>query len=409
MKLCVNCRKLPATRRGVTCSPACAYEHRYGKKETDSTVPGSPSKPSEEHDKKGDSWLISLNRTRIKSLEELVEHCSIDLRVWQVERWVCNKWEVGAKDESGSIKTEPLFQVKAWLKRNSDLAFAVNEFEALKEQAKKFSVKVKGLPRPRIPSGNMLEISIPDIHVGKLAWARETGDNYDTPIAVKRYSEALDSLVARVSGYKLDEIVLVVGNDMFHVDTRSNTTTGGTPQDTDSRYHKVFKIVRKMITEKIKQLREIAPVRVVVVSGNHDELTSWHLGDSLECTFEGYEDVTIDNEPCARKFHQFGEVMLMWVHGDKGKRSDYPLIMATSERKMWGKTKFSEIHCGHLHTTRVDEFHGARVRILPSLCGTDYWHSANGYTGNVKCAEGFLWNKEQGLLSIGYHTVNEDQ
>ncbi len=35
--------------------------------------------------------------TRISSLDELVAHCKIDLQVWAVERWICNKWEMAAK------------------------------------------------------------------------------------------------------------------------------------------------------------------------------------------------------------------------------------------------------------------------------------------------------------------------
>jgi hypothetical protein len=42
-------------------------------------------------------------------------------------------------------------------------------------------------------------------------------------------------LLKRTSTYPLAEILLVVGNDLLHTDSRSNTTTAGTPQDTDSR------------------------------------------------------------------------------------------------------------------------------------------------------------------------------
>jgi len=70
---------------------------------------------------------------RIKTLEQLLEACEVDLNVWRVERYIVNKWEVGAKEEhtdlafdngvmTGAVKKEgllvhPLFQVKAWLVR----------------------------------------------------------------------------------------------------------------------------------------------------------------------------------------------------------------------------------------------------------------------------------------------------
>ena len=67
------------------------------------------------------SWEISVSKnSRITSLEELIEHCKIDLNVWDIDRHVINKWEVWAKDEDGKIVTEPLYQIKAWLKKKSE-------------------------------------------------------------------------------------------------------------------------------------------------------------------------------------------------------------------------------------------------------------------------------------------------
>jgi hypothetical protein len=61
--------------------------------------------------------LTSDNSGRITSLKQLLEYCEVDLDVWEVERHVVNKWEVGAKDSHKNIKVHPLFQVKAWLRR----------------------------------------------------------------------------------------------------------------------------------------------------------------------------------------------------------------------------------------------------------------------------------------------------
>ena len=80
----------------------------------------------------GDSWMITLPKTRICTLEQLVEHCQIDLRIWEVERWVCNKWEMGYKDKEGEAKVEPLFQVKAFLKKRKEMEAALREIEDLK-------------------------------------------------------------------------------------------------------------------------------------------------------------------------------------------------------------------------------------------------------------------------------------
>jgi hypothetical protein len=45
------------------------------------------------------------------------------LNTWEIERHIINKWEVGAKDEeSGKIITEPLYQVKACIKKRKEVS-----------------------------------------------------------------------------------------------------------------------------------------------------------------------------------------------------------------------------------------------------------------------------------------------
>lgn len=80
----------------------------------------STEKPvlTETDDIAGDKRTLTLPRTRIQTLEELVEHCKVDLTVWEVERFICNKWEMGFKDDfTGKAGTVPLFQVKAFLRK----------------------------------------------------------------------------------------------------------------------------------------------------------------------------------------------------------------------------------------------------------------------------------------------------
>jgi hypothetical protein len=362
---------------------------------------------SETHEVDGDTWSVSMDATRIKSLEQLVEHCSVDLNLWEVDRFVCNKWEVGAKNDAGRIAVEPLFQVKAWFKKRPGMAFATEEIESLKADAKRHAPKYKAIVYKNTPTGNIAEIAIPDIHIGKLAWGRETMDeDYDTRKAIALFREAMLGLMSRVSFLSLDRIVLVIGNDLVQIDNRNGTTTAGTVVDRDSRYHKIYKKVRQMLVEEIDKLRMIAPVLVVVVPGNHDNQTAFTLGDSLECWFHNCSEVEIQNEPTPRKYYQHGKVMIMWCHGDKAKRADYPLLMATEKPAMFGVTVYRECHTGHLHTTRTDEKLGVRVRIIPSLCPADYWHAENGFTGNIKAAEIYVWNEEEGLVNQGFFNIS---
>jgi hypothetical protein len=200
--------------------------------------------------------------------------------------------------------------------------------------------------------------------------------------------------------------VYVIGNDILNSNDAENKTAHGTIVTTDGRYHKTFRKVREALVELIEEFRQISPVRVIPVYGNHDTLSAYHLGDSLECYFHKYDDVSVENAPIYRKYYQFGKSMIMWTHGDKGQRDDYPLLMATEQPRMWADTTFREVQTGHNHKTKLDEFHGVRVRIIPALCPADDWHAENGYVGNLRSAEAQVWNITEGLIATLYY--NDD-
>ena len=353
---------------------------------------------------------ILLDKTTIHTLDELLEYCKVDLSIWKVERFIVNKWEMGytrGPQVDKTAHTKELYQVKATLVKKEEIVAARQELESLKHQAESLALIPTPIIRTNRKTGNMLEIALFDSHFGKLAWHRETGaTDYDIKIAQATFLEAVEQLLDRAKGYEFDSVLFIVGNDLLHSDNLSNQTTKGTLVDCDSRYQKTFELVRETITKCIERFRTIAPVTVKMVQGNHDELSVWHLGDSLSCLFKNYTDVTIDNEPIQRKYHQWGNNGLMFVHGHTGKRSDYPLLFATERPDIFGNTKYREIHTGHNHQTKTEEFHGVRVRIIPSLSPADSWHSSMGFTGQQRVGEAYVFNREKGLIAQFYYNAD---
>jgi hypothetical protein len=236
-----------------------------------------------------------------------------------------------------------------------------------------------------------------------LAHSVETGRRpYDVKIAVATFERALEGLIDRTKHYDYEEVLLVVGNDLFNSDNPENTTTSGTAVTTDGRFHKTFWSVRKMMVKAILRLRQIAKVRVIVVPGNHDRQTAFHLGDSLECYFHDDAMVTVENTPASRKYVEWGKCLIGFCHGDEGQRSDYALLMAAEMPGAWGKTKWREMHTGHYHKLHTEEYHGVRVRILSALTEADDWHSRQGFVGALRQAEAFVWSKEEGLIAESF-------
>lgn len=267
--------------------------------------------------------------------------------------------------------------------------------------------------KPRTRAGGerfLLEISPVDLHVGKYAWGEETGEDYDIEIAERVFTSAVSELLGRASGYAIDGIVLVVGNDLLQTDSEAGTTTAGTHVDTDSRYVKSFRRARAINSWAIRKCAEIAPTRVVIVPGNHDSLTAFHVGEVLEAEFHDIKHVEVDNTPMRRKYLRYGVNLIGWTHGNEEKHNDLPLIMAQERPDDWGKALHKEWHVGHLHKaketryTAGDSFNGVRVRILPSLCAPDAWHSNKGYVHERRACESYLWSKERGYA--GHFSAN---
>ncbi len=246
-------------------------------------------------------------------------------------------------------------------------------------------------------------ISIPDAHLGKLAWREEVGADYDLKIAVSTFKDAVLGLLAKTTGYPVDRVCMVLGNDFLNADNFALTTTRGTPQHGDGRFPKVYRAGRELLVWSIEQALTLAPVDVILIPGNHDEQSTYTIGDSLECWFRNCPDVRIDNRPSSRKYYEYGRTLLAFDHGDGVKPKSLPSVMAAEAPEAWGRSLQRECITGHLHTFRMEEVVGVNVRILPSLCASDKWHHKNGYVGNKRAAQAIYYHREQGWVGDSIH------
>jgi len=259
-------------------------------------------------------------------------------------------------------------------------------------------------------SDNLLEISLPDIHIGKLSHRDETGEDYDIKIAVERYKKAIVEILQNCNLDSVSRIVLPIGNDLIHVNSEDNMTVAGTPQDCDSRFHKMVKATKECLINVISTLSEIAPVDVVVVKGNHDATATFMIGEILDAYFHNNQNVSIDNKPTWRKYYRWQSVSIMYTHGDKEKHNDLGMIFATEQPHLWAETKHRFAKLGHLHKSKttnytpIDTAIGFQVQILPSLSATDEWHYGKGYIG-LKQAKGFLYHPLKGEIAQYTYTV----
>ena len=256
------------------------------------------------------------------------------------------------------------------------------------------------LPIYVYPRGNKLfELPIMDFHIGKLAWGEETrGGDYDLDIAEKLYRNVIQDLCTKLVAYGIQPelIVFPVGQDFFHFDTPATTTTSGTPLDSDTRFQKMYRKGVELLVWALEQLRAIAPVKVMWIPGNHDELTSYTAVVGLYHRYHGVEGVEVDLSPTYRKYVHYGNNLIGYAHGhEEGKRLGG--LMQIEAAKQWGETLYREWHIGHRHMEAVKEENGLLIRTISTITATDSWHSRLGFVGATRKAQAFVWDRDNGL------------
>ena len=384
------CRRLAKVTRKSTAISFKKYYYKYLREcRGDETVnPGMHMT---------DTGRIYIENPVSATVDELLDKFDIDKDYWKVTKQVVNEW--GSKDNYNR-------QCKAWLDRQGDI---INWDKFKAEFLITIKKNIPQIPKKEYKKGkHCLEINIFDLHLGKIAWAPETGENYDHKIAEQRFFDAVNYFKKIADMFDIEEIVFPYGNDFFNSDKDYPypQTTAGTPMENDLRWQKVFKKGREMIIAAVNSLSEIAPVKLIGVPGNHDVQKTFYLGDVLEVYYTNNTNVSVDNSPRLRKYYTYGKNLIGFTHG---RSSDVPenrllLLMPQEAPMLWAKSKYREWHCGDIHHSKKlsqkDEDHqGIVIRYMKALQGTDAWEYQKGYVGAIGGSESFIWDKEKGMIA----------
>lgn len=237
------------------------------------------------------------------------------------------------------------------------------------------------VPAPTAPSDDDLLAVYPlgDPHVGLLAWAPETGADFDLATCETLMVGAMRDLVLR--GPRARRALVINLGDFFHYDNaNARTTKGEHSLDTDSRAPKVLAVgLRIMVALIDAALEHHAEVEVDCRIGNHDAHTSLMLSLALAAHYRTEPRVTIPATVSHRAYHEHGAVLIGTTHGDRAQGEDLAGIMAAEQPTAWGRTRHRYWLCGHVHHTRRQEYRGVIVEAFRTLAARDSWHAAQGY------------------------------
>jgi len=269
--------------------------------------------------------------------------------------------------------------------------------DELWKEATKYAPQYPTIKRKIYSDSHLLVVDPADIHIGKLATAIETGDAYDSNIAVQRVKEGVLGILQKVQTFNIDKIVFIGGNDILHIDTPKRTTTSGTPQDTDGMWYDNYLTAKKLYIEVLEMLIGVADVHFVFCPSNHDYMSGFFLADSINAWFRNCDNITFDVSIAHRKYLTYGNNLISATHGDGAKMQDLPLLMA-NESKDWSSCKHKYIYTHHIHHKVSKDFGYVTVESLRSPSGTDSWHKKAGYI-SLKAIEGFLHHKDHGQIA----------
>jgi hypothetical protein len=359
--------------------------------------------------KSGPSYIARKFKVSLKDATAALKSARAEMK--QVDRKVV---KVELSNDSDNVITEfeqyldkngidhsMVNSVKYWQNMKGEQRFSVvtksdrraEEIQKdIEEFAASYSPKARVITKGRRPdykTKSTLEISLPDIHYGKLT--EITLEEME-----KQFLDTIEDLVNKGRGINIEKILLPIGNDGMNTDGMRMATTKGTPQHDVIGWKESFKGYWTLIVRAVDFLKDVAPVDIIVVSGNHDYERMFYAGDVLAGWYRNDPNVNVDNSTTPRKYYRYGKNMIMFTHGDNEKASDMPLIMATENPEMFAETEFREAHCGHYHKEQVNEYRGVKVRFLPSICALDEWHKKMGYQ-SLRTAQAFIWNHDEGL------------
>lgn len=361
-------------------------------------------------DVKGDKATLTSNSITIDTLEKALAISKVDLEEWEVERHVVNSWGVTIKLADGTPHYATNYQVKVW--------FRPKQPQPLQEAMRGLIESMPKLKFPKVKrvapvSDYAAEIAPYDAHMGKFAWGQETGQgDMDLSISSEILIESCMANLNHLSNYAISKVYYVLGNDLLHFENyMAETPQGRHHLDVDSRLPKVIQRAIETVTRCVNMCRELAPVEVVWIPGNHDMHASYWLSEILKHVFQNDEHVTIDNDPMPRKARLWGDLLVAWTHDASGRKMAPTINMLPQFwPELWSQSKYREWHTGHKHKKEETKFKpvhtvgGVIVRQVPALSTIDFWHMDNAFVDAVPAGESFLWHKKGGVL--GHFTAN---
>lgn len=392
-------KHFPAELRGFTESQAL-------RKARNVTQRDAIRRPTESKTYRQDGTVESLCLIELWDGQELTPDMILAFHkmspdAWTVVSYTNNVWHAMMGKANGN-RQKQMYQSKLVAKpKLGGVTFAdVDAYFSKKEHA-----EIKPLAERSYSSeGEVLEICLPDLHMGLLAWAMETGEDYDLHIAKHSFMDCMADIAGRCKGRVFSKILFVTLGDLLHIDNDEQQTTKGTFQQADGRMSKIFDFALDMLIAGMDILLKIAPVEVTYTSGNHDRLNGYTLIKSLEMAYRHDSSITFDVSPDPQKYKLVGRSLIGWTHGDMPRKNMGDWLVDRG-RAEFGRSEYAEVHSGHIHHESVWQDGAVTVKSIPPVSPASWWEHQQGYPKGTKTMLCYVWHPTRGLREVWYSNI----
>lgn len=223
-------------------------------------------------------------------------------------------------------------------------------------------------------------INIGDAHIGMLANAQETAENFDVRTAERELMTAFKTLLLRIP--KTERIVLNDLGDFTHYETLAATTeASGHQLDFDTRYFRMIRSYVRLMRFMVDALiQEYKYVDVIINQGNHSRSNDIFMHAALSEMYKNEPRITVLDNASVFIPYRMGNTFVMTSHGDKAKWPKLADVMVADYAKDFGETTYRYIDTGHIHHNQVrNEMAGIVIESFNQLSASDKYAHDYGW------------------------------
>lgn len=371
-----------------------------------------PTIPKEKIDKsfKGDEGTVTTKSLNIKTVKDAIKISNIDLDVWIIDRHIISSWEVTCKvkDSPGKEHAETFtnYQVKLWLKRKAPEVLATEDILTRLEKKSPIVKKIK-YPKALKSAKRILEVSVFDPHLGLHCFKGGSDSSWSIDKCKYMFLATIERILNRTWSYfgPYEYILFPFGNDFMHIDNVFGTTTQGTTQPEGDAWKYVYEEGQQLIINAIEMIKLIAPVKILVVPGNHSRQSEFTMGHFLNAYYRNDSNVDVNASADPYKFCRYGVNLIGYEHGHSVNMLRLAALMANETRlNGWQDARYCEWHIGDQHRKgsakpSMLEEQGVSVEYLPSLTPPNEWHRVKGFNWQKRGGMGFIWDYSHGQVN----------